>query len=88
MRDFLNANMHYAKDWRSENVRELNTTRMLQLDNKEEILLEERLKMYTAIPRKLSQNCTRQFEKKIWDMINTLFLAEYCSCQLTFVAFL
>ena len=53
MRDFLNANMHYAKDWRSENVRELNTTRMLQLDNKEEILLEERLKMYTAIPRKV-----------------------------------
>ena len=37
----------------TENVREWNTTRMLKLDNKEEILLQERLKMYAAIPRKV-----------------------------------
>ena len=90
MRDFLNVNMHYYTLRKGleeiENVRELNATRMLQLDNKEEILLQERLKMYAAIPRKLSQNCTRQFEKKIGDMINTLFLTD-CSCRTYFCCF-
>ena len=55
---------------------------MLQLDNKEEPLLQERLKMYAAIPRKVVAKLHSTIRKENMP-VNTLFLTD-CSCRTYF----